>query len=1800
MPEDDAAAALLKIRDKLLDLTLRNPLLNYRHPSGRSLRVIDEVPNQLFERLVDGDAFELRALPRVPRDGEKIDAKAKEFLDTQPDRHRPLREGWARLHDIDPEYELHREASSESQHSDLIIQTLLFPDELETLLRNMVSYARTAVEESGANVLYLAFGFLEWRDAEYSEKLNLAPLILLPVTLQKLPKLDLRTRKETYRLEFSGEDLQSNISLRERLKKFGLLMPDLEDDDTPGRYFSRCKILIEHKPQWKLHRHVTLGFFQFGKLLMYLDLDPNRWPQDEPISEHALIKQVLEGSSNDDDGSGLDVNIDINDISLKAAEAQLVECADSSQHRAIVCASKGRNLVIEGPPGTGKSQTITNIIGVCLSQGKSVLFVSEKLAALEVVKSRLESAGLGDFCLELHSHKTQKRKFLEDLSKRMSGLKDLDKVDDSVQVTSEYSERREKIAAYLSAIAQMVEGYGVTRQDLFCNVAKLGSSLPVEDLSSLIPDEPPSRLSKPDQAEILNRAKEAEESRKIIAAKWNGFSNHPWFGIVLLRSGEAGNQCRELIGAWYKQAEELNRHAFGPDAPKQTVCLRTLAHLARAMKLFKMLTPTICSRFSVGRLAGQLASVDSVDSQIEEWKNLEECLHQAYEKTSSAWNMGHDSMEEVQAELHQAAEQLAAVCQSLPIKSPSEIQTVKDCVDHIKDEVSGVGSYVKEIQSALDCDLGSGADSIRIILKLMQLAAHRPSSSLTVVPPSSFLEKFRDIERLREFVDRHEDLRSARTQLLLEFDFDDVSEEEIEAAADALDDPGDLYQRKKEWKLANKFYRELCRKRVFFRSSVRRARDLRKILDYLKKAQDFEQDDSHAGLLGPHFRGMETESSKIYEVCTWRQRIRDELGDGPTREGMAGKQLFGLKEGALKVIDQKNDLKVKVESKFLVSEIEKLEGLADELIKNVFEEGWQGAQQRAADLHSKLNHASEQMDKRCKDPSVPLQQSLRDIDTARSLLTNEKRSELQKQFMNTPQLNPWKENEIELLVELTKVVAGFREEDGNSPVIAASVQHSKSTSEEQGKTTRINELYKNYEESRKKMSEICRVDDSRFFGREHKNTDFGSLVDKLKSSLINESDIADWTKMTFAVEKVREITRVSDAQEALLYYEHQDPSAFSRSIDYATLLSVAEYEISQNEILGTFESDKHNELLREFRELDQKLCDVSKRHIVRELLKKEVPAGTSGMTVGDKTELALLKHETGKTKKLLPIRKLVDRAGAALQALKPCFMMGPLSVSQYLPPGKLSFDLIVMDEASQMRPEDSLGAIARGKQLIVVGDPKQLPPTNFFNLLNESDEENEDEELAFGNQESILDYCFSNFGGSQVLNWHYRSQHERLIAFSNHQFYNKSLNLFPTAHASDEILGIEYRRVEGVYRGQTNEMEAQELITDVVREVKSGRGRSIGVVAMNSQQARVLRDTWDRHVREMPEIKFLPVASEDNVLNRLFIKNLENVQGDERDVIFISLTYGRDDNGNFFQRFGPIGHDLGWRRLNVLFTRARQQMRIYSSMGSEMIKPSDQAKRGVHELKAFLEYCETGILPELATKTGRGPDTPFEEDVAAEICRMGLRVEFQVGVAGFYIDIGVFDEREPGHFLLGVECDGATYHSSLSARDRDRIRQEILERLGWRIHRVWSTDWFRSSRQERDKLRRAIGVAKAEADERAIARESCSANEHLDEAVGLFKENSISVATSKVDSDVGENNLERRLADLRLSILEEFPEVPEERCLLNDRIIATLINQRPTTLEEFQKCIPLETRQAIEPAQSRRYLRQILLMLEPI
>ncbi|WP_237709177.1 DUF3320 domain-containing protein [Sphingomonas elodea] len=541
--------------------------------------------------------------------------------------------------------------------------------------------------------------------------------------------------------------------------------------------------------------------------------------------------------------------------------------------------------------------------------------------------------------------------------------------------------------------------------------------------------------------------------------------------------------------------------------------------------------------------------------------------------------------------------------------------------------------------------------------------------------------------------------------------------------------------------------------------------------------------------------------------------------------------------------------------------------------------------------------------------------------------------------------------------------------------------------------------------------------------------------------------------------------------------------------------AVVELQFARAERLWQIAMERH-EILRDLRMEERHALATRFAQLERERLKDNVTdilaAHLAQVPQGAQGEMGVIRSELAKKKRHLPIRKLFERAGTAIQRIKPVLLMSPISVAQFLPPNTLSFDLLVIDEASQVRPEDALGAIARAQQIVVVGDQKQLPPSSFFDRLSadpEEDEDAEEQELLGGaaklaEMESVLTLCEARGLGSRMLQWHYRSRDPSLIQVSNREFYEDKLILPPSPLQQDPSFGLCFTRVDGAYdKGgkRDNRKEGEAIVARVAEHARQHPTLSLGIVTFSFAQRNLITELLELARRSDAKLDaFLREGQAEDV----FVKNIENVQGDERDVILVSVGYGPTTPGGRLtsMSFGPVNGEGGERRLNVLFTRARIRCEVCASFDPGDIDVSRTAGEGPRILKRYLEFAKNGQLEEHAP-TGLDADSPFEEDVADIIRNYGFIADPQVGSAGFRIDLGVRHPDKPGTYILAVECDGATYHSALWARERDRLRQDVLEHLGWRFHRIWSTDWFYNRAAEIERLRQALIAAKDAAEQ---------------------------------------------------------------------------------------------------------------------
>lgn len=587
------------------------------------------------------------------------------------------------------------------------------------------------------------------------------------------------------------------------------------------------------------------------------------------------------------------------------------------------------------------------------------------------------------------------------------------------------------------------------------------------------------------------------------------------------------------------------------------------------------------------------------------------------------------------------------------------------------------------------------------------------------------------------------------------------------------------------------------------------------------------------------------------------------------------------------------------------------------------------------------------------------------------------------------------------------------------------------------------------------------------------------ILDRIEKSINNLSLLEEWIDFRSIRQQCREIGLFEFVEkvEQMGMQPHIIVDTFFKRF-YRLWLDVM---VPRHPAVYAFRSRSHQAIINEFNDLDKSQLDIARLRILERLISR-LP--NTNITTSSVDEVGILKRELTKQRKIMPLRRLFKVIPNLLTALKPCLMMSPLSVSLFLQADGYSFDTVIFDEASQVCTEDAIGAIMRGKQVIIAGDSKQLPPTSFFAAtLSDGDFDVDTDDEAFndtGAYDSILEEAV-NAIPERTLKWHYRSRHEHLIAFSNAKIYKHDLITFPSNMDKIPDNGVEYVYVEdGTYdRGgkKHNLKEAKRVASLVFEHIRKYPNRSLGVVTFSEAQQQAV-DSAIRQLR-FQNSQYEKFFLEDNE-HAFFVKNLENVQGDERDTIIFSIGYAKDQNGVMYMNFGPLSRNGGHRRLNVAITRAKYNVKLVGSIHPTDIKVESTNSEGVKMLRQYIEFAINGdsvLQNELQFTNTVDVDSPFEEAVHDFLIKNGYNVTTQVGCSGYRIDMAVKHPTLSGIFVLGIECDGATYHSARTARERDRLRQTVLEDIGWIIYRIWSTDWIKDPITEGNKLLEAVKMA---------------------------------------------------------------------------------------------------------------------------
>jgi len=567
-----------------------------------------------------------------------------------------------------------------------------------------------------------------------------------------------------------------------------------------------------------------------------------------------------------------------------------------------------------------------------------------------------------------------------------------------------------------------------------------------------------------------------------------------------------------------------------------------------------------------------------------------------------------------------------------------------------------------------------------------------------------------------------------------------------------------------------------------------------------------------------------------------------------------------------------------------------------------------------------------------------------------------------------------------------------------------------------------------------------------------------------------------------------------------------DVVAITDYFHYTTHASVARQVIEKHEILNLFNTELFESKIEQYK----KIAKDYQTHTIHELqikLAAQVPNTT--VEAMQSSEIGILQRAIRNRGRGLSIRKLFDQIPTLLPRISPCMLMSPISAAQYFDVDTKHFDLVIFDEASQLPTCEAISALARAKQAIIVGDPNQMPPTSFFSSVKADEENIEMEDL-----ESILDDCLSLSVPSKYLLRHYRSKHESLIAFSNANYYENKLLTFPSA--DDLNRKVQYHHVSGFYdkgKTRTNKFEAESIAQYIKTHYSNTKKSkySLGVVTFSQTQQNLVEEKLQQLFMADPQLEQLANECDEP----LFIKNLENVQGDERDIILFSVGYAPDEDGKVSMNFGPLNRNGGWRRLNVAVTRARYEMHIFATLKADQIDLSRTSSEGVAGLKAFLQFAESGQLT-IRSEDIRATQNRMllSETIGKRLQEKGLNIKSNIGTSAFKVDIGIVHPDKPQQYILGIVLDGDYYYKACTCNDREMVMPSVLKALGWNIFRIWTMDWHENADKIIDSIAKKVNVLQIQPETEESIPESVAIPE-IEPIKILIEEAPISVATKQ-------------------------------------------------------------------------------------
>lgn len=1512
---------------------------------------------------------------------------------------------------------------------------------LISILQSLRLDSKKKFEEHGLHTLYLSIGRVRWKEPgngrgsegvlgekEYDYD---APLILIPVSIEETKSTPKKTIVRTY-LEANDIVVNPVLILLSELE-YGVQVtgiPSLEEITNLSDVFdSLVKILkktfAESKIKNDISSDIRIGQYSFYGQQIYEDLRKN----EVAISGHEFVDALIGKGSIIQKGLPSDSQPD--DL-LAVEEDFTVLDADVSQMRVIQKAVQGNSLVVQGPPGTGKSQTIVNLVSNLLARGKKVLVVCEKQVALEVVFKRLKDKGLDKLCLPLFYQNADKKTFAKSVINDRDFL--IESYGHSNSSDDTALELREgahaKLWNYACSLSTVVEPLKRSVQWVHGELAKAQAlnsdrAMPWGESNPLVITE-----------DVYRRILTILETVSPILHKISDPKFSAWGQIQKENfSPDFASRVRVVLEDLHLVVGEL------VSLQPESIGLSTIPDFRNNMKIIEQLAQFDAQSLPMAvreeiNLSGIVHVLNQTIEVITAYQNLNKDFDNRY-KVPASWNF-------IELDEYSLADDCAIKDISVALNQTQKVKTILSSL-HLNVEACGSSILldlpIKELIHHRNILI---LDPLVVRIKGWNEASSLQASLGLLTTLQAIYHKLEEANKvfekwaiIRENLDK-EDIKKVFTEFdkkyhkyLHFFSSDYSSIKKIVSGWCNFNTPkrySDIYQ---------------------VVSTVRDSKSLEEKLNIL--LAQFNQKYIISEPITSHEIPILFGSTK--NLSEWmHQENKSELADHL-------KEIIEKNDNprAMKAFsDSLKDLELSLTASWSIfNDFSDLDRVSITHVTSKF-----GSLVEKAGTIISIEEIVDNFSIK-KDTSRTLGSLKQDVQNL-----NQLKKSLDQISPNVYAVFASEENLTSLVVRreaLEKVVAELKnllENISRLPGFKKDISLLESiliATESKTKLDKWKSVLLTYEKHAQVLDKLFENEQSLAI---LELSDIVLFKEKLSEMIQDQEGLQAWMEYRRYSHQMKDLG-YSWVLELLKGSDIKNPAAlFAESLWNAWLENYYRTDAD----LRDFNVSEHKKTIEEFRRLEKRVLDTNAKRI----LQKIAPEIKKVKERRGESERFLL-HQSQLQMRQKPVRQVVMKCTSHIQNYKPCWMMSPLTLSSYIPYGSLDFDTVIFDEASQMRVEHALGAIARGKQIIIFGDEHQLPPTSFFDVTSEEDSEEAEEQ----DYESILHAARTVLPeSSDSLLYHYRSKYEDLIAFSNCEVYKDQLITFPNPDHVNR--GVHFQFVEeGVFDGgikkegragtRRNDIEARRVVEMCAESAVNHPDKSIGVIAFSKSQEVAIRDAMIEFLKSHSELQE-KLNEDQEGSDAFFIKNLESVQGDERDIIVLSVGYGKDKNGNFFNRFGPINGANGYRRLNVAVTRAKEKLICVSSFKSTEMK-AGETSRGAKMLQKYLDYAEHGV------KTLDGSrlviagedveaDSPFELEVKRALEERGYEVKKQVGVSGFKIDLAIINPKTKTDYILGIECDGASYHSSYSARVNDRLREDILRRLGWDIYRIWSQHWI--------------------------------------------------------------------------------------------------------------------------------------------